>query len=155
MVDVSQIIEARAHRADAVLLIVAALSDAEMRALLDTARGQELDVLVEVHDERELERALTAGSDIIGVNNRDLRTFEVKLDTALGLARQIPSNVLRVAESGIHCGDDIARLRDAGYDAFLIGESLMKAARPGEALRALMAPGKAAAVREHSSNLEF
>jgi len=147
IVDVFQIIEARANRADAVLLIVAALTDAELRTLLDTARGLELDALVEVHDERELEHALAVGSNIIGVNNRDLRSFEVKLETALRLAPKIPSNVLRVAESGIRTADDIARLRHAGYDAFLIGEALMKAPRPGDALRALVAKDAAAKVR--------
>jgi indole-3-glycerol phosphate synthase len=134
----SQMLESRAYRADAVLLIVAALSDAELRILKSAAEGERLDVLCEVHDEAELGRALDLGFDLIGVNNRDLKTFEVKLDTALRLASKIPDGIVRVAESGIHTAADIKRLRDAGYHAFLIGESLMKAARPGEKLKELL-----------------
>ena len=96
------------------------------------------DVLCEIHDEEELQHAVDAGCDLIGVNNRDLRTFAVDLETAFRLAPSIPKNVMRVAESGIHSGTDIARLRAAGYQAFLIGESLMKAKSPGDALRTLM-----------------
>jgi len=103
------------------------------------ARLNELDVLCEVHDEVELQRALDAGCDLIGVNTRDLRTFKVDAETAIRLADQVPKNVVKVAESGIQSGEDIARLRAAGYQAFLIGESLMRAERPGEALRALVA----------------
>jgi indole-3-glycerol phosphate synthase len=97
-----------------------------------------LDVLCEVHDEEELQRALDAKCDLIGVNTRDLRTFKVDVETAFGLAERLPENVVRVAESGIRSGEDIARLRAAGYQAFLIGESLMRADSPGEALRELM-----------------
>ncbi len=139
MVDEFQMLEARANCADAVLLIVAALSDDELRTLHARAKQLQLDVLCEVHDERELDRALAAGCEIIGVNSRDLRTFHVDLNTALALGPRIPSNVLRVAESGIATGEDIVRLRAAGYDAFLIGESLMKAEHPGEALADLIA----------------
>ncbi len=121
----SQIVESRANRADAVLLIVAALSDAELKTLKAAAVGEKLDVLCEVHDEAELGRALDLGFDLIGVNNRDLKTFEVKLETALQLAPMIPEGIVRVAESGISSAADIRRLRDAGYHAFLIGESLM------------------------------
>ena len=137
IVDQFQLTEARANCADAVLLIVAALSSRELNALAVTAAAQELDVLCEVHDSEELQRALDAGCDLIGVNTRDLRTFEVNLDTALELAREIPASVIRVAESGIHSGEDVARLRAAGYHAFLVGESLMRAEHPGEALREL------------------
>lgn len=133
-----QIVEARAYRADAVLLIVAALSPAELNRLACGASLQGLDVLCEVHDEKELERALEAGCDLIGVNSRDLRTFEVNLETAFRLAKAMPRNVLRVAESGIHSATDISRLRAAGYQAFLIGESLMRAESPGQALKQLM-----------------
>ncbi len=139
IVDELQIMEARANGADAVLLIVAALSQTELTALARRAGEYLLDVLCEVHDEAELQRAIEAGCDLIGVNSRDLRTFKVDLETAFRLADSIPDNVLRVAESGIHSGADVARLRDAGYRAFLIGESLMKAESPGKALRELLA----------------
>jgi indole-3-glycerol phosphate synthase len=137
ILDEFQLLEARANSADAVLLIVAALSLAELRSLVAAARGRGLDVLCEVHDAEELQRALDAGCDLIGVNTRDLRTFKVDLETAIRLAETFPANVVRVAESGIHSGDDVARLRAAGYDAFLVGESLMRAASPGDMLREL------------------
>jgi indole-3-glycerol phosphate synthase len=139
IVDEFQLLEARANSADAVLLIVAALSLSELTNLARGARLRGLDVLCEVHDEEELARALDAGCDLIGVNTRDLRTFKVDLETALRLAGSFPENVVRVAESGIHSGSDITRLRGAGYRAFLVGESLMRAKRPGEALRELVA----------------
>lgn len=142
MVDEFQLLEARANRADAVLLIAAVLPDPELRALYDRARSMGLDVLCEAHDERELQRALGAGCDVIGVNSRDLRTFHVDLETAVHLGALVPDGVLRVAESGIHDGGDINRLRAAGYQAFLIGESLMKADHPGEALKALIADAR-------------
>ncbi len=137
IVDEFQLVEARANCADAVLLIVAALSAKELSSLATAARRRGLDVLCEVHDGAELQIALDAGCDLIGVNTRDLRTFQVDLETAFELASQIPSGVVRVAESGIHSASDIARLQGAGYHAFLVGESLMRAERPGEALRAL------------------
>jgi indole-3-glycerol phosphate synthase len=143
MVDVYQVVEARAHRADAILLIAAALTDAELGFLAREARTLELDVLVEVHTTDELDRVLEtlgeSGADAIGVNNRDLKTFEVRLEAALELAGRIPESVVRVAESGISTADDIARLRAAGFDAFLIGESLMRQADPGAALAELLA----------------
>jgi indole-3-glycerol phosphate synthase len=139
IVDEIQLLEARAHGGDAALLIVAALSDVELKQLLQAARELQLDVLCEVHDETELQRALEAGFDVIGVNNRDLRTFEVTLETSTRLNAKIPLSALRVAESGINSGADIARLRSIGYQAFLIGESLMKQPSPGEALRKLLA----------------
>lgn len=138
MVEEMQILEARANRADAILLIVAALSQAELENLSRRARESDLDVLCEVHDANELQRAVDAGCDLIGVNSRDLRTFKVDLETALRLADSIPRTALKVAESGIHGADDIAKLRAAGYQAFLIGESLMKAESPGKALRGLL-----------------
>lgn len=137
IVDEFQILEARAHCADAILLIVAALEQKQLVEFASIARELQLDTLCEVHDEAELRRALDAGFDLIGVNNRDLKTFEVDLETALRLAGKIPAGI-RVAESGIHTGADIARLRSAGYDAFLIGESLMRAAHPAEALVKLL-----------------
>lgn len=142
IVDELQIVEARANRADAILLIVAALDQKELVSLVGVARSYGLDVLCEVHDENELQRALDAGCDLIGVNSRNLRTFEVNLETAFRLAEKIPATCVRVAESGIRSGTDIVRLRSAGYDAFLIGESLMKADRPGEALAKLMEEAK-------------
>lgn len=138
IVDTFQILEARANRADAILLIVAALSDAELGRFHAEAGELELDVLCEVHDEAELQRAIGLGFDMIGVNSRNLRTFEVDVDIPLKLAEKMPKGVLRVAESGIHKATDIDRLRDAGFDAFLIGESLMRAPEPGEALEALL-----------------
>ena len=139
IIDEFQLLEARANSADAVLLIVAALSQAELETLSKDARARGLDVLCEVHDQAELTRALDAGCDLIGVNTRDLRTFKVDAETAFRLAARLPKNVVRVAESGIRSGEDIARLRAAGYQAFLIGESLMRAERPGEVLQALVA----------------
>jgi indole-3-glycerol phosphate synthase len=138
IVDEFQLLEARANHADAVLLIVAALSQTELEALAKKANDYSLDVLCEVHDEKELERANAAGCDLVGVNSRDLRTFNVDLETAFRLARLMPKNVLSIAESGIQSGKDLARLRAAGYCAFLIGESLMKASSPGNALRTLI-----------------
>lgn len=139
IVDEFQLLEARANCADAILLIVAALTQQELIALSQRAREHGLDVLCEAHDKEEVMRALDAGCELIGVNNRDLRTFKVEIETATRLAEFIPKNAVRVAESGIHSGADIARLRAAGYHAFLIGESLMKAQSPGEALRSLLA----------------
>ena len=139
IVDEFQLLEARANSADAVLLIVAALSADELMRLARGARGLGLDVLCEVHDEDELQRALDAGCDLIGVNTRDLRTFKVDAETAFRLAEKLPANVMRAAESGIRSSEDIGRLRAAGYQAFLIGESLMRAERPGEMLRGLVA----------------
>lgn len=140
IVDEFQLVEARANAADAVLLIVAALTSQELAKLASSARSQRLDVLCEVHDGEELQRALDVGCDLIGVNTRDLRTFQVNLETAFRLVERLPGNVVRVAESGIQSAEDVSRLRNAGYDAFLIGESLMRAERPGEALRELMTP---------------
>ena len=148
MIDEYQVVEARAHRADAILLIAAALADSEMKHLAEVAAGFSLDVLVEVHTREELERVLqTLGTELasaIGVNNRDLKTFEVRLETSLNLVEQIPAQTVRVTESGISTAADIARLRDAGYNAFLIGESLMRQPDPGIALTELLAGTPAA-----------
>ena len=138
IVDEFQLVEARANSADAVLLILAALTQVELETLARGARANGLDVLCEVHDGDELQRALDAGCDLVGVNTRDLRTFHVDLQTALDLAPRFPAGVVRVAESGIHSVEDIQRLRGAGYHAFLVGESLMRAERPGAALRDLI-----------------
>jgi indole-3-glycerol phosphate synthase len=146
IVDEFQLLEARAYCADAVLLIVAALLQSELTALVARAAGYDLNVVCEVHDSEELQRAVDAGCDLIGVNSRDLRTFKVDLETAFRLAELIPGNVVRVAESGIQTGGDISRLRAAGYEAFLIGESLMRAASPGEALRTLIAQASASPI---------
>lgn len=149
-VDEIQILEARANGADAILLIVAALTQSELETLANRARQFGLDILCEVHDAAELERAIDAGFDLIGVNNRDLRTFEVNLETAIRMADRIPADILRVAESGIHDGADIFRLSAAGYHAFLIGESLMKAQSPGAALQTLIEESKSpVSVRSH------
>lgn len=138
-----QIAEARAHCGDAILLIVAALTDAELKHFSQVAHGFALDVLVEVHTGEELDRVLnvlgTTGADAIGVNSRNLKTFEVNLETALSLVSRIPKGVVKVAESGISTPEDLARLRAAGFDAFLIGESLMRQPDPGAALAALLA----------------
>ncbi|MGC2326215.1 MAG: indole-3-glycerol phosphate synthase TrpC [Candidatus Sulfotelmatobacter sp.] len=139
IVDEFQLLEARANSADAVLLIVAALTSQELSSLAAGARRRGLDVLCEVHDGDELQRALDADCDLIGVNSRDLRTFKVDLETAVALAERFPKNVVRVAESGIHSGANVARLRAVGYHAFLVGESLMRASSPGDALRELFA----------------
>ncbi len=148
VIDGFQVLEAKANSADAVLLIVAALNDAELASLVRHARGLGLDVLCEAHDEDELRRALDAGCDLIGVNTRDLRTFKVDPETAFRLVERLPENVLRVAESGIRSAEDIARLRSAGYQAFLIGESLMRAERPGKMLQELVA---SAELRAHAA----
>jgi indole-3-glycerol phosphate synthase len=138
ILDELQIVEARAHRADAILLIVAALQRPDLEGLAARARAHELDVLCEAHDEEELQRGLDAGCNLIGVNSRNLRTFQVDLNTPLRLAKKFPRGILAVAESGIASATDIAELRAAGYEAFLIGESLMKTAFPGSALRRLL-----------------
>jgi indole-3-glycerol phosphate synthase len=138
IIDEFQITEARAHNADAILLILAALDDATFRRLLDYARALDLDALCEVHDEEELKRALEGGADIIGVNSRNLKTFQVSLDTLADMAGSIPNHVLRVAESGIDSGAEIRELHAAGYQAFLIGEALMRAEDPGQKLQQLL-----------------
>ena len=143
MVDEYQVVEARAHRADAILLIVAALKDSEIKHLAEVAHGFSLDVFVEVHTAEELDRVLDTldadGADAIGVNSRDLKTFNVSLETSIALAERIPAGVVRVAESGISNAGDIRKLSAAGFNAFLIGESLMRHQDPGAALTELIA----------------
>ena len=136
-IDPYQVYEARAMGADCILLIVAALDDEALLELSLLAAELDLDVLVEVHDEEELERALEVPAPLIGVNNRNLRTFEVSLDTSLKLRERAPDDRLLVSESGIATIEDIARLRGAGIDAFLVGETFMRAADPGMALKQL------------------
>lgn len=138
LLDEFQILEARAHRADAILLIAAALNDAELRALTAQAHALELDVLCEVHTGEELDRVLDLDCDAIGVNNRDLSTFAVQLEVSLDLASRLPSAAVHVSESGIESAEDLNRLRAAGFHAFLIGESLMRKPDPGGALERLL-----------------
>jgi len=139
--DAYQVYEARAIGADCILLIVAALGDAALLEMSLLAAELDLDVLIEVHDEEELERALAIPAPLIGVNNRDLRTFETSIDTTLRLAVQIPYDRLLVTESGIRTRDDVARLRADGIEAFLIGETFMRAKDPGAELARLFAYG--------------
>jgi len=141
MVDTYQIDEARLAGADAILLIVSALDDQTMKALFDHAKALGLDVLVEVHDEGELDRARALGADLIGVNNRNLKTFEVDLGTTERLAAKLADpDVVLVAESGIGNAEDVRRLERAGAAGFLVGESLMRQPHPGKALEALRRP---------------
>jgi indole-3-glycerol phosphate synthase len=135
----AHIVEAAAHGADAILLIAAILTEREIRGFREAAARYRMAALVEVHNRREMDIAIAAGSDIIGVNNRDLTTFEVALETSLRLAEHIPGGVLRVSESGIADARDIATLREAGYTAFLVGEHLMKSGDPAAALKKLVA----------------
>jgi indole-3-glycerol phosphate synthase len=134
----ADVLDARLMGADAVLLIVAALSDAELHRFRGLAREQGLAALVEVHSEGELDRALAAGADLIGVNQRNLRTFEIDYGLGPRLAGRIPSGVVKVAESGVRGPDDAAELAACGYDAILVGETLVRAADPGQALRDLL-----------------
>ncbi len=132
-----QILEAAAHGADAILLIAAILTAAELQRFRDFAAQFLMAALVEVHDAAELQKALDAGAVILGVNNRDLRTFEVRLETSLELAARMPGNAIRVSESGIRTAEDVRVLSAAGYHAFLVGEHLMKADDPAAKLREL------------------
>jgi indole-3-glycerol phosphate synthase len=134
----ADVADARLMGADAVLLIVAALEDGALRRCAALADELGLAALVEVHDEQELERALAAGARIVGVNQRDLRTFQVDLERACALARGIPAGVLAVAESGIRDAGDARRLADSGYDAILVGETLVRAEDRAGKLRDLV-----------------
>jgi indole-3-glycerol phosphate synthase len=140
-------LEARASHADAILLIVAALTDERLKALRDAAVRIDLDVLCEVHDREELNRAVDLGFTIIGVNSRNLHTMQVQPQTQLELGALLPSAAVRVAESGLKTAADLARMSAAGYSAFLIGESVMREADPGRALTALLSPEPASALR--------
>jgi len=133
------VIEAAAYGADAILLIVAILDKAQLRAYRELAAEFNMAALVEVHDRRELEIALKSGAEIVGVNNRDLRTFQVSLDTSIDIAPDIPNTVIKVSESGIFTAADVHRLMNAGYDAFLVGEHLVKSGDAARAIRELVA----------------
>lgn len=135
--DEFHVIEAVAHGADAILLIVALLEERALRDLRELAARYRMAALVEVHEEFELETALASGAEIVGVNNRNLHTFDVNLETSLQLAAKIPAHVVKVSESGIHSRVDVARLAGAGYQAFLVGEHLMKSSDPSAALQEL------------------
>ncbi len=139
-VDPYQVHEARALGADCILLIVAALSDGQLAELSGAAMELGLDVLVEVHDIDELERAIQVPAPLLGINNRSLRTFDVSLDTTLSLRGAVPRDRRLVTESGIHTAADVARMREAGIDAFLVGEAFMRESDPGAALRRLFFP---------------
>jgi indole-3-glycerol phosphate synthase len=134
MIDAYQVYEARAIGADAILLIAACLSDAQMAELEAVAQALDMAVLVEVHDAAELQRALKLKTPLLGINNRNLRTFDVSLDTTLGMLADVPADRLLVTESGIATRADVQRLRAAGVHAFLVGETFMRATEPGEAL---------------------
>ena len=138
LIDSYQVHEARAMGADAILLIAAALDLPQLRDLEAIAQGLGMSVLVEVHDGHELDRALQLTTPLIGINNRDLRSFEVSLPTTLGLLPRVPTGRIVVTESGIHSPDDLASMRRSGVNAFLIGEALMRHSSPGEALAALL-----------------
>ncbi|HTY62420.1 MAG TPA: indole-3-glycerol phosphate synthase TrpC [Acidobacteriota bacterium] len=142
IVDPYQILEARHAGADAVLLIAALLDTDALQRLRSEAERLGMEALIEVHNEEELRRALDAGAALIGVNNRDLRTFEVSLDVSLNLARRMPDRVLAVAESGIRSAADVRRLADAGYRGFLIGEQFMRAPSPGMELAKMIRDSK-------------
>ncbi len=144
IVDPYQIIEARHAGADAVLLIAALLDSASLKNLRIEAERHGMDALVEIHNESELGKVLDSGATLIGVNNRDLRTFEVSLDAAFRIAPLLPANVLAVAESGIRTSKDIRKLVDAGYRGFLVGEQLMRSPSPGAALGKLISTHAAA-----------
>jgi indole-3-glycerol phosphate synthase len=139
-IDPYQVHEARALGADCILLIVAALSDGRLAELAGTAMQLGLDVLVEVHDIDELERAIQVPAPLLGINNRSLRTFEVSLDTTLSLREAVPRDRRLVTESGVHGPDDVARLRGGGIEAFLVGEAFMREPDPGAALQRLFFP---------------
>jgi indole-3-glycerol phosphate synthase len=136
-IDPYQVVEARVLGADCILLIVAALDDARLAALAALAAELGMDALIEVHDAAELERALRIDAPLIGINNRSLRSFEVSLDTTLGLREQVPAGRLLITESGIHTPDDVARMRAHGVNAFLVGEAFMRAVEPGKELARL------------------
>jgi indole-3-glycerol phosphate synthase len=141
IIDPWQVLESRAAGADAFLLIAAILDDATLRELLDLGRSLKMEPLVEVHSREEIARAAAVGARIIGINNRDLRDFSVRMETSLELVEAIPEDCIAVSESGLRTHEDLARLRRAGFDAFLVGEHLMKDADPAKPLRALLEPG--------------
>lgn len=137
-IDEYHVIEAAAHAADAILLIAAILDENQMRRFRELASRYGMAALVEVHDEEELKPALDSGAEIVGVNNRNLHTFDVTLETSLRLAERMPDGIVKVSESGIHSPADIGRLREAGYQAFLVGEHLMMSGEPEKAVGELL-----------------
>lgn len=137
-IDSYHVHQAAAHGSDAILLIAAILAERQMREFRELAEGYRMAALVEVHDSEELQAAVSSGAKIIGVNNRNLHTFQVDLGVSMRLAEKIPSGIVKVTESGIHSATDVQRLRGAGYQAFLVGEHLMKSSDPAQALRALL-----------------
>lgn len=137
IIDPYQVLEARAINADCILLIVAALDDGNLRALFNQAHELEMDVLMEVHDDDELERALATGARLIGINNRNLRTFETSLSTTIDMLDKIPDDRIVVTESGIHTAEDVKLMREHNVHTFLVGEAFMKAEDPGQKLAEL------------------
>jgi len=138
MIDTYQIAESKALGADCILLIVAALQPSQLVELANYANEIDIDILVEVHNQSELEQALRLNTDLIGVNNRNLHNFETSLQTTLDLVAQVPANKVLITESGIHSADDVKRMTDAGVFGFLVGESFMRAPSPGAKLKELM-----------------
>lgn len=138
IIDHYQVYESRFYGADAILLIVAALDSTILKELLELAHSLDMDAIVEIHNEAELHKAIQVGSDIIGINNRNLKTFDVSLETSLRLCRLIPGDKIVISESGISSVDDIKRLRSAGINVLLIGETFMRSPEPGEELRKLL-----------------
>lgn len=139
IIDPYQVVEARVIGADCILLIAACLEDEQMRSLAELANSLGMDVLIEVHDEEELQRSLPLNQPLVGINNRNLRTFEVSLETTLRMLEQIPADRIVVTESGIHTPDDVKLMRDNKVNAFLVGEAFMRAEEPGEKLAELFA----------------
>lgn len=140
IVDPYQVYEARAMGADCILLIVSALADEQMLSLYTLAQDLGMDVLVETHDRQEMQRALALGATLLGVNNRNLRTFDVSLETTLDILDMLPEGALLVTESGIHTKDDVQLMQDNNVNAFLVGEAFMRAEQPGEKLSELFMP---------------
>jgi indole-3-glycerol phosphate synthase len=139
LVDAYQVYESRAMGADCILLIAACLSDAQMAEFEAIARSLDMAVLVEVHDQSEMERALKLNTPLVGINNRNLQTFAVSLDTTLALKGMVGPDRIVITESGIHTREDVLRMRAEGVHAYLVGEAFMRAKEPGEALAALFA----------------
>lgn len=137
IIDPYQVYEARSINADCILLIVAALDDNKLQSLLDLSHQLNMDVLMEVHDKQEMERALKTGARLIGINNRNLRTFDTSLETTFSMLDMVNENHILVTESGIHTRDDVRIMRDNGVNAFLVGEAFMRAENPGEKLSQL------------------
>lgn len=145
--DAYQVAQSAAHGADAILAILAGIDDSTLRMLLDESKRWNLDVLVEIHDEPELQRALAAGATLLGINNRDLRTFETNLAVAAELLPQIPPNVLAISESGIHSAEDTDDLVRAGARGFLIGEALMRVENPADLIGAIKSGARTSVLR--------